>query len=163
EVAISLDYPTWMLLKQYDNNWLLPGVGQLEKNSVVAMETNPVFISAFMVGVNTQYINEMHWRNLPIDRYSTPLMMFWGAFNYESNQREPDIQPIVKWEADKPLGDLSHQWIKPGDATGKRDVVIVFHTDLFRRYPSTVVYLTKRQTESDLVAAPDLTVNDANR
>ncbi len=163
EVAISVDYATWMLLKEYDKEWLLPGVGQLQKDSIVAMETNPVFISAFMVGVNTQYINEMHWRNLPIDRYSTPLMMFWGAFNYETQQREPDIQPIQEWETIKPLGDLSHQWIKPGDVSGKRDVVMVFHTDLFRRYPSTVVYLTKRETDADLQAPPGLKIDDSNR
>ena len=78
ELPVGLDFPTWTLLRDRAKEWILPGIGTLEKHSVVAMQTNPTFIDAYLVGVNTQLQNELHWRNLPVDRRSTPLLMFWG-------------------------------------------------------------------------------------
>jgi hypothetical protein len=162
ELPIRLDVPTWTLLNQHDKEWLLPGAGSLEKHSVVALQTNPTFIDAFMVGINTQFMNEMRWRGLAADRSITPLRMFWGQMNYETNKRGPDIQPIGDWTNDPnaDLGDLSHQVIKPGDTTGRRDLIILFRTPLFRRYPGTVVYLvnknagTPAQVEERLKTTP---------
>jgi hypothetical protein len=150
EAPIGLDYPTWTLLNQHSREWLLPGIGSLERDSIVALQTNPTFIDAFMVGINMQFIAEMRWRNLPAPRISTPLRMFWGYVNYATGKREADIQPIGDWPSKPPadpaaddVGALSHQAIKPGDVTGKKDLIIVFRTPLFRRYPSTLVYLVR--------------------
>lgn len=148
EPPIGLDYPTWTLLKKNEPEWLLPGVGELPSDSVVALRTNPTFIDAFMVGINTQFLAEMRWRNLPAPRVSTPLRMFWGYVDYVTGKREADIQPVGEWpslgsdtaEPDD-IGDLSHQAFKSGDPSGKEDLVIAFRTPLFRRYPSTLVYL----------------------
>jgi hypothetical protein len=145
ELPIGLDYPTWILLRERANQWLLPGIGSLEKNSIVAMQTNPTFIDTYLVGLNSQLHNELHWRNIPVDRMSTPLLMFWGHFNYTTAQRDPEIQPILTWPADSSLGGLPHQVTHPGDTTGANDLVIVFRTDLFRRYPKTLVYLVRKQ------------------
>jgi len=146
ELPLGLDFPTWQLLNKYASEWLLPGRGLIEKDSIVALQTNPSFIDAFMVGINTQFMREMRWRNLAIDRTFTPLRMFWGYFNYATGRREADIEPLAKWaeRTDTDLGDLSHQTIKPGADKGKQDLVIAFRTDLFRRYPSTLVYLVKK-------------------
>ncbi|NNC19040.1 hypothetical protein HJC22_25315 [Corallococcus exiguus] len=155
EMPVSIKLPTWTLLNRHDKEWLLPGVGALEKHSVIALKTNPRFIAAFMAGLNSQFLAEMHWRNLPVDRTCTPLLQFWGQLDYATKQRQPDILPINKWDAGRPLGDKSHQWTRPGDPTGREDVVIVFRTDLFRRYPGTLVYLSKR-TGDALKLGPDL-------
>jgi hypothetical protein len=156
EAPIGLDYPTWTLLNQHEREWLLPGVGALERDSIVALKTNPTFIDAFMVGINTQFISEMRWRNLPAPRVSTPLRMFWGYINHDTGKREADIQPIGEWPSKPPaasdaddIGALSHQAIKPGDTTGKEDLIIVFRTPLFRRYPSTLVYLVRPPAGAD--------------
>ena len=93
EAPIGLDYPTWTLLKKNDPEWLLPGVGHVEPDTVSALKTNPTFIEAFMVGINTQFLAEMRWRNLPAPRVSTPLRMFWGYFDFSTDKREADIQP----------------------------------------------------------------------
>jgi hypothetical protein len=150
EAPIGLDYPTWTLLKNNEPEWLLPGVGDLQSDSIVALRTNPAFIDAFMVGINSQFLAEMRWRNLPAPRVSTPLRMFWGYVDYASGKREADIQPLDKWPSREPgaanaddIGALSHQAFKSGDATGKTDLVIAFRTALFRRYPSTLVYLVR--------------------
>ncbi|MEO3389003.1 hypothetical protein [Mesorhizobium sp. CAU 1741] len=150
EAPIGLDYPAWTLLRNNEREWLLPGVSDMETDSIVALRTNPTFIDAFMVGLNTQFLAEMRWRGLPAPRVSTPLRMFWGYVDYTTGKRDADIQPIGSWpsqpagapEADD-IGDLSHQAFKSGDETGKTDLVIAFSTSLFRRYPSTLVYLVR--------------------
>jgi hypothetical protein len=102
----------------------------------------------------------MHWRNLPVDRTATPLLQFWGQFDYQTQRRQPDILPIGQWDPTKGLGDKSHQWVRPGDPTGREDIVFVFRTDLFRRYPATQVYLSRR-TGDGLKLGPDLSAEQA--
>jgi hypothetical protein len=165
EVPVGLDFPTWTLLRDRALEWILPGIGTLPKDSVVAMQTNPTFIDAYLVGLNTQLHYELHWRNLPIDRRATPLLMFWGHVNFETGLREAEILPLIKWPAASELGDLGHQVLKPGDVTGARDLVIVFRTDLFRRYPRTLVYLVKPTPNEDdaLRATPTFSYAGADK
>ena len=102
----------------------------------------------------------MHWRNIAVDRKSTPLRMFWGPIDFAVTQeRTPDVKPFTDWDPNTDLGDTQHQVLQPGDeADGKRNLVIVFRTDLFRRYPSTLVYLEKTgaNEDDDLKATPIL-------
>jgi hypothetical protein len=173
EAPIGLDYPTWTLLNSHAKEWLLPGAAELEKDSVVALKTNPAFIEAYMVGINTQFLAEMRWRNLPAPRVSTPLRMFWGYVNYETQKREADIRPVRDWPSRPPadpdaddVGDLRHQSFKPGDPSGKEDLVIVFRTALFRRYPSTLVYLVRpgnQDVDTLLKATPNFQESPTNR
>lgn len=146
EVPISLDFATWMLLRDHAREWLLPGVGRLEKNAVVAMESNPTFIDAYLLGLNTQFLDELHWRNIAIDRTRMPLLMFWGHINFEGDhKRMPDVYSVNDsshaWAQTSTLGDRAHQVVHANDPQGNRDLIVVFHSDLFRRYPSTVIYL----------------------
>lgn len=156
EFKVGLDFPTWELLKKYDKEWLLPGVNALEKDSVLALQTNPEFIDAFLLGINTQFMSEMRWRDIAVDRTCTPLRMFWGQVNYKNGLRQADIEPLAQW-AKTPsdsIGALSHQTILSENATnttGNR-LVIVFRSDLFRRYPSTLVYLVKPAEGEDVDA-----------
>jgi hypothetical protein len=74
--------------------------------------------------------------------------------------RVADILPLAEWAKApaKDVGDLSHQAIQPADpnnATGSR-LVIVFRSDLFRRYPKTLVYLLKRRVKKTGPGAYDL-------
>ena len=178
EAPIGLDFPTWSLLKKNEPEWLMPGVGSLQNDSIVALKTNPTFIDAFMVGINTQFLAEMRWRNLPAPRVSTPLRMFWGYVDFSTGKREADIQPIGDWPSRKlelpdtdDIGALAHQAFKPGDTTGKEDLVIAFRSALFRRYPSTLVYLVRPPSgvvEGDaldvwLKATPNFAESSANR
>ena len=63
EFPIGLDFPTWDLRRTYEKEWLLPGARSLEKDSITALQTNPAFTDAFMVGINTQFMSEMRWRD----------------------------------------------------------------------------------------------------
>jgi hypothetical protein len=157
EFPIGLDFPTWGLLQQYDREWLLPGADSLDKDSVTALQTNPSFVDAFMVGINTQFMSEMRWRDLAVARTCTPLRMFWGQVDYTTQKREADIEPLAEWARtpDDPVGALSHQTIKPHDPAGNPGgsrLVIVFRSDLFRRYPATLVYLVRPAPGDDVDA-----------
>lgn len=174
EAPIGLDYPTWTMVNRHEREWLLPGASAIPPHSIVALQTNPTFVDAFMVGVNTQFIAEMRWRNLPAPRVSTPLRMFWGYIDHGTGEREADIRPISAWpskavdeDGADGVGDLSHQSIRPGDTTGRRDLVIAFRTALFRRYPSTLVYIVRPHAGDDvdalLKAPPDFRDAASNR
>jgi hypothetical protein len=163
EFPIGIDFPTWSVLNQYDREWLLPGVGSLPKDSITALQTNPTFVDAFMLGINTQFMSEMRWRDLAVARTCTPLRMFWGQVDYTTHRREPDITPIAEWAAtlDDPLGAPGHQTsVSPGAR-----LVITFRTDLFRRYPSTLVYLVRPaagdNVDALLAAPPELDMPDS--
>jgi len=164
QIPVSLDFPAWTLLRDHAREWLLPGVGRLPPDAVVALQTNPTFIDAFLVGLNAQAQNEFLWRGLPADRTGTPLLMFWGHADFETGKRRPDVQPLRDWPAASDLGDTSHQLLTPGD-DGARDLVIAFRTDLFRRYPSTLVYLVKpgADVDADLKATPAFAHTAADR
>lgn len=149
EYPLGIDYATWLMLKDHDKEWLLPGVGALPTNAVVMMQTNPAYIDAYLMGVNTEFMNEMHWRNLPIDRASTPLRMFWGTIDQKTHKRTADIIPFGAWDALSEIGDNQHQTSEPGDVAGKRDLVVVVNSPLFRRYPATLVYLMTRGDSTD--------------
>jgi hypothetical protein len=163
EFPIGIDFPTWDLLRQFEKEWLLPGARSLPKDSVVALQTNPAFIDDYMVGINSQFMSEMRWRDLPVDRTCTPLRMFWGQIDYTTHKRMADIEPFAEWAKalGEPIGSLKHQTIQPADddSSGSR-LVIAFRTDLFRRYPATLVYLIRPPAGADIdsliVQTPEL-------
>lgn len=137
EVCIGLDRPVWSDLQRAEPEWLLPGVGRIPQDAIIAVETNPAFIDALLTGLNTQLLTELRWRNIPVATGCTPLRVFWDRFDTTAGDRVDDIVGIHAWPATSALGAPAH---RPAGATG-RDLVVVIRGELFRRYPSTVVYL----------------------
>src|SRR5262249_20723429 len=142
QLAPELALPMWKFLDEQARDWLLAGAGDLPLHSVVAVQTNPVFVDAFLTGANHQALGELRWRNIPIETGWTPLRRFWQRIAFatgpEGGHADTDIRPHLSWSAGSALGALSHQV----DSAGARQLVIVFRTELFRRFPATVVYLT---------------------
>jgi hypothetical protein len=110
---------------------MLPGAGDLEEHSVVALRTNSPFVRALLVGANAQATAELRWRNVPMASRWSPLRKFWQRAGGEL-----DVRPIRIWPAGSSLGDAA---IAAGGSA--EDAVVAFRTPLFRRYPATVVYL----------------------
>jgi hypothetical protein len=137
EVCVGLDRPVWSDVRDQFDEWLLPGVGQLPENSVIAVETNPRFVDALLVGLNTQVLGELRWRNIPVATGCTPLKEFWRRRHTTSGDPIDDIIGVHAWPDGSALGSAAH---RPVGASG-RDLVIVVRGQLFLRYPSTVVYL----------------------
>jgi hypothetical protein len=137
EPCVGLDRPAWADVGRAFGEWLLPGIGRLPDNSVVGLETNPIFIDAFLAGLNTQLLSELRWRNIPVATGCTPIRRFWDRTDTAAGERADDVVGIGAWPKDSPLGDPSH---RPPGATGQQ-LVIAVRGDLLLRYPTTLVYL----------------------
>jgi hypothetical protein len=147
EPCPDLDLPAWRYLRDRQREWLLPGAHTLTDGEVVGLASNPVFADAFLVGMNTQALGELRWRNMTVASGCTPLRRFWDRSTGEDDGYgvDYDIRGVAQWIAAPdgtdlrgvPLGDPAHT-PRP---EGGRQLVVVFCTDLFRRYPGTLVYL----------------------
>jgi hypothetical protein len=140
-------------------------VNTLARDSVTALSSNPEFIDAFLIGLNTQFKAELQWRKLADVPTATTFTLFWGTVRGDAllARRTPDIRPVTEWVTGS-LGDRQHQYVEPDDPAGNRDLVIVFRSSLFRRYPGTQVYLRTIRSPEDaaLKAAPNFDATVAN-
>lgn len=137
EPCIGLERAAWADLARVAREWLLPGVGRLDANAVTALVTNAVFTEAFLAGLNTQLLAELRWRNVPVATGCTPIRRFWDRADTSAGTRVDDIVGVASWAAGTDLGDASH---RPPGVDGQ-DAVIAVRGELFRRYPTTLVYL----------------------
>ena len=72
EACVGLDRPVWRDVDGAFPEWLLPGLSAMPADAVIALETNPIFVAALLVGFNTQLLGELRWRNIPVsDRMHT--------------------------------------------------------------------------------------------
>lgn len=146
EPCPDLDLPAWRYLRDHHREWLFPGAHTMTDGEVVGVASNPVFVDAFLLGLNTQALAELRWRNLPVASGCTPLRRFWDRHGNPGGAADErtDILGVHQWVGhvagidgrSQPLGHATH-----GPGGDRRQLVVVFCTDLFRRYPGTVVYL----------------------
>ena len=132
EPEIDLDLPAWRHLRDHHREWLLPGAHTLTDGEVVGLATNPIFVDALMLGVNTEALAELRWRNIGVATGTTPLRRFWDRVPGAAGDG-CDVVTVGDWSG--PLGDPTH------GVGRRRQLVVAFRTDLFRRYPGTLVYL----------------------
>ena len=155
ELSVQLDRPAWADLAAAGAQWLLPGVGQLPANSVIALQSDPIFIDGYLTGLNTQLLGELRWRNIPVATGCTPIRRFWDRADTATGEPADDITGITSWTASSGLGDQTH--LAPG-ATGQ-ELVIAVRGELLLRYPTTLVYLQPAvppgATTADFDADPD--------
>lgn len=146
DLALELNIPLWSFLKENSRDWLLPGGGDLPIDRVHAVATNPEFVDAFLVGANHRALGELRWRNLPLVTGWTPLRRFWQRIDDGGTGPTTDIRPVLDiltppspgapiWTDTSTLGEASHTL-----GSGAQ-LVVILHTELFRRYPATIVYL----------------------
>lgn len=145
---LGLDFPTWTLLRRYEPDWLLPGAASVPRHTIIALRTNPVFIDAFLVGLNSQFLSEVRWRGLQVDRWGTPLRMFFAPTDERTGVRIPDVAPIEDWPDGSALG--THRTPTGATPGPPERLVLLFTTPLFRRYPRTLVYLQNRLGDDEL-------------
>ncbi|MGE5273972.1 MAG: hypothetical protein ACM3QU_09485 [Verrucomicrobiota bacterium] len=137
ELTPDLDLPAWRFLRDNAPEWLLPGAGTLEPDSVVALTTNPAFVDAFLLGLNAQLVAELRFRNYPLIPAWTPVRTFWDRANAATGSVEDDIVDIATWPPASAFGAATHQTPSASSA----DLVVLFNSPLFREYPGTLVYL----------------------
>jgi hypothetical protein len=103
----------------------LPGVGVLPNDFIMAVQTNPRFVEALMIGANHEMGREMLWRGLPTDQRGTPFQHFWQRLDGKI-----DIEYIHQWSA-LPLGS------QPGSTAM---TVLLFRGRLLERFPNLSIY-----------------------
>ena len=65
----------------------LPGVGALPDDFIMAVQTNPRFVEALMVGANHEMGRELLWQGFPTDQRGTPFQHFWQRLDSGKRHR----------------------------------------------------------------------------
>lgn len=126
--------PTYEYLEEISQNFILPNVDKLPKNTITLLETNNRFIEGFLAGLNHEMARELLWREYPTDQRGSYFRQFWNIQDnlFEQDpEKKKDIEVMDKW-TDK-LG-----FHRPA---GDKDIlVLVVRGELFNKYPDTMVY-----------------------
>ncbi len=120
-------------LAELGQDLLLPGLSAVPPDSAVALQANPRFVEAFMVGLNEEMGRELLWRGFPGHQLGTYFRRFWAD---EVSAELGDIPPVQQWDGSRPLGANSAAW-------APAPLVLVIRSRLFQRYPNATVYATK--------------------
>jgi hypothetical protein len=135
------------VIRELKPDMLMAGSDQLKENSVTLMETNPEFIESFMVGLNHEMARELLWRGYPTDQRGTYFQSFWSQGNV-------DIRKIHTWPLGTRLGQNLEDGYTNTHASGDQ-LALIIRAELLRRFPNTVIYAVKAQTERTLCQDPE--------
>jgi hypothetical protein len=124
-----LPFPLSKRLEMLAPEVFLPGVGVLPEDFIMAVETNPRFVEALMVGANHEMGRELLWQGFPTDQRGTPFQHFWQRLD-----GGVDIAPVNEW-LKNPLG---HQ---PGNTP---TLVLLIRGQLLERFPTLSIYAYPR-------------------
>jgi hypothetical protein len=118
-----------LALHRYDKEWVIPGVGRITQPDLVTMlQTNSVFVEAFLVGLNHEMGRELLWRGYPTDQRGTCFRAFWTT-NDELQQEVHAFSPVALG------GHLDPR------LAGR--VVFLVRGELVRRYPGVVAHVAE--------------------
>ncbi|MBW9111694.1 hypothetical protein [Microbacterium ureisolvens] len=135
--APEFRHPLYEALSRYDQEWLMPGVAAIpEPDMVTAMQTNPEFVEAFLVGANHEFARELVWREYPTDGRATSLRRFWT--------RDPDLESGIHAMRTGALG--SHL-----DDARSGKLVFVVRGELVRRFPHVLANAAASATDDGFV------------
>jgi hypothetical protein len=137
-------------LRDISQDWILPGIEDVVKNSAALAKTNERFIEAYMVGVNHEMARTLLFNEYPTEQRATFFRQFWNSAGYVPQPGEvvnpddfKDIKPIHTWKPTANLGDNSSR--RPPVAK----LVLMIRGELLLRYPNTEVYA------AEVVRQPD--------
>ena len=112
--APEFDQPMYVPLKQISQEWILPGIEDVVKDSAALAQTNERFIESYMVGVNHEMARTLLFNEYPTEQRATFFRQFWNSAGYVPQPGEvvntdefKDIKPIHTWRRTANLGDNS--------------------------------------------------------
>lgn len=111
--------------------WMLPGISSIPIDTAVLLQPNAQFVEAYMVGLNEEFARELLWRQFPAERRETWFQNFWTTGG------TPDIPEIAQFNPATHLGGNTQ------DGADKGRIVLLFHANLFQRYPNALVSAVK--------------------
>ena len=144
-------------LRELGNDNICPGIGRIPTNKITLLLTNSSFVESYMVGLNHEMGRELLWREYPTDQRGSYFRTFWekngfavpppGQTAEQRAEAEKDIPRLHTWGKHTQLG--SHP--NPAPASGMKPpekVVLTVRSDLFKRYPNTVVFAQRAEWEN---------------
>lgn len=146
--------PMYAPLRDLSPSYLLPGVESIPPNSVGLLETNHRFIEAYMVGLNHEMSRQLLWNGYPTDQRGSYFRQFWDVSAYVPQATDPidpaqlaeklkDIPPINTWPLTNALGDNPNR----SDVV-PNNLVLMVRGELFKRYPTAIVYACKAKRDA---------------
>ncbi|MCU4742327.1 hypothetical protein [Natronoglomus mannanivorans] len=140
--APTFPRPMYEPLAEREPEWFLPGLEEVERNSVMLVKTNPAFIEGYMAGLNHEFARELRWRKFPADRRGTYFRRFWDrtgnpALDPDDPEDMADIAPMHEWREENELGANP-----PAGGDDGAKLVLLVRGELLQRYPNTTVYAT---------------------
>ena len=146
--------PMYEPLADLSQEYLLPGVGDVPKDAIGVLETNPEFVRSYMVGLNHEMARELQWREYPTDMRGTYFDRFWGAKGAIPEPDDPsDIDDIHSWDTEGyDAVSLDDPLRRDDESAGGGNAVLLIRGELLRRYPNTTIYAaeaTYRDTDGD--------------
>jgi hypothetical protein len=136
----SFPQPMYETLRDLSPEFLLPGVGRIDADTVTLLNSNPRFIEAYMAGLNHELSGELLWREFPSDLRSTAFRRFWDTRGAAVEIAQ--LPAISTWDPEAPLGES----FSAGDA----QLVLLIRGELLQRYPDALIYAVKARTLSTL-------------
>lgn len=153
--APDFPQPMYAPLRDLSPSYLLPGADQVPPDSVSIVVQNHAFVESYMAGLSHEMTRQLIWEDYPtFDQRATYFRQFWDVSAYIPHPSDPqdpkalaeqlkDIPPIPRWGTRKLGSNVNQTNVAP------HNVVLLVRGELFRRYPSTVVYAIKAKRDSD--------------
>ena len=148
--------PTYKYLKEFSEEFVIPGIGDIPMDSVSVFSTNPSFIESYLAGLNSEMGRELLWREYPTDQRGSYFRKFWDSevsMKDIADDNFYDITPVHTW-----TGELGTN-MKEG-----KDSLLIFAVKgrLMKLYPTTRICLWPAKLVSKNKVDFDKTATFAN-
>ena len=159
----KIKIPMYEELARLSADWIMPGLNDIETNTINILETNQKYIEAFMLGMNYEMGRELLWRGYPTDQRGTYFSYFWGYSNSVTNLQSVapnsnvfilddyrDIEDIHTWRVGpgnpaSPLTKLGTNNARTALNNADNMLIVTIRGELLRKYPGTMIYLQKAE------------------
>ncbi len=157
--APDFPQPMYAPLRDLSQEFLLPGVGTIPRESIGLLQPNAAFIESYMVGLNFEMGRQLLWNGYPTDQRGSYFRQFWDVSGYVPEPADPplgspqlieelkDIPPIDTWDPGTNIGTHPN----PASPASGGVLVLLIRGELLRRYPTTHMYAVPGafQTQAD--------------
>ena len=152
--APEFPQPMYEPLRDLSEEYLLPGVELVPPDSMGLLEADHGFIESYMVGLNHEMSRQLLWNGYPTDQRGSYFRQFWDVRAYVPTPTDPtdpvklvellkDIPPINTWPLAVPLGNHPNRT----DIVAN-NLVLLVRGELFKRYPTAIVYACKAKRDA---------------
>jgi hypothetical protein len=160
--------PMYVPLRDYSEQYVLPGAELVPPNSLGLLQANRAFIESYMVGLNHEMGRQLLWYGYPTDQRGSCFRQFWDVSSYVPQPGDPtdptaleellkDIPPINTWQLSSTLGAHPNRANLVAD-----NVVLLIRGELLKRYPTAIIYAGKAKKTSGPTSDPNGRILDTS-